>query len=62
MKDLIMVTAYCPNDEREYILRNLVTSLENHKDMFEVMIVSHTPIPLDIQKKVNYCLKIDYHD
>ena len=51
MKDLILITAYCPDDNRESILRNLVLSLEKYKDKFEVMIVSHTPIPLDIQKK-----------
>jgi hypothetical protein len=55
MKDLILVTAYCPDDRRENILRNLVTSLEKHKNMFEVMVVSHTPIPVDIQKKVEFC-------
>ena len=56
MKDLIMITAYCPDDTRENILRNLVTSLEKHKNIFDVMIVSHTPIPLDIQKKVDVSL------
>jgi len=56
MKDLIMITAYCPDDNRENILRNLVTSLEKHKNIFDVMITSHTPIPLDIQKKVDFSL------
>ena len=56
MKDLIMITAYCPDDTRETILRNLVTSLEKHKNIFDVMITSHTPIPLDIQKKVDVSL------
>lgn len=56
MKDLILITAYCPDNERENILRKLVTSLESHKDFFEIMVVSHTPIPLDIQTKVEYCL------
>jgi hypothetical protein len=55
MKDLILITAYCPDDYRENILRNLVLSLEKYKNDFEVMIVSHTPIPLDIQRKVEYC-------
>ena len=54
MKDLILITAYCPDDNRENILRNLVSSLEKYKDSFEVMIVSHTPIPIDIQKKVEF--------
>ena len=51
MKDLILITAYCPDDYREDILRNLIQSLEN--EPFDVMVISHTPIPLDIQKKVD---------
>jgi hypothetical protein len=56
MKDLILITAYCPDDDRETILRNLVTSLKEYKDNFDLMIVSHTPIPIDIQKKVDVCI------
>ena len=52
MKDLILITTYCPDDYRENILRDLVDSLQSSP--FDVMIVSHTPIPLDIQKKVNF--------
>jgi hypothetical protein len=55
MKDLILITSYCPDDHRENILRNLVYSLEKYKSNFEVMVVSHTPISLDIQKKVEFC-------
>ena len=55
MKDLILITAYCPDEYRENILRNLVNSFLKFKDTFDTLIVSHTPIPLDIQKKVNYC-------
>lgn len=55
MKDLILITAYCPDEYREGILRDLVISLNNFKNVFDILIVSHTPIPLDIQKKVNYC-------
>ena len=54
MKDLILITAYCPDDYRENLLRNLVAFLEDKP--FDVMIVSHTTIPLDIQKKVNIVL------
>jgi len=55
MKDLILITAYCPDEHRENILRNLVNSLLKFKDTFDTLIVSHTPIPFDIQNKVNYC-------
>ena len=52
IKDLILITTYCPDDYRENILRDLVDSLQSFP--FDVMVVSHTPIPLDIQKKVNF--------
>lgn len=55
MKDIILITAYCPDQTRENILRNLTNSLSNFRDIFDLLIVSHTPIPLDIQQKVNYC-------
>lgn len=56
MKDLILITAYCPDEHRENILRNLVNSLCVYKEKYDLLIVSHTLTPLDIQKKVNYCL------
>lgn len=56
MKDLILITAYCPDDRREAILRMLVDSLQKHQDKFDVMISSHTAVPVDIQKKVNISL------
>jgi hypothetical protein len=55
MKDLIFITAYCPDEKRENILRDLASSLQKFKDDFDIMVVSHTAIPLDIQKKVNFC-------
>jgi len=54
MKDLIIIGAYCPDEERENVLRDLVQSLSNHKEQFEVMVVSHTTLPVDIQKKVDF--------
>jgi hypothetical protein len=55
MKDLILITAYCPDDNRENILRDCVYSLSKFREKYDIMIVSHTPIPVDIQKQVNYC-------
>jgi len=55
-KDLILITAYCPDDRREAILRNLVDSLGKYGDLFDVMVSSHTPVPVDIQKKVEVSL------
>jgi hypothetical protein len=56
MKDLILVTAYCPDEVRENLLRNCINSLSKFSHKYDIMIVSHTPVPLDIQKKVNFCL------
>jgi hypothetical protein len=53
MKDLIQISAYCPDDYRENLLRNLVNSLSKYDHLFDLMVISHTPIPLDIQKKVD---------
>lgn len=55
MKDLILISCYCPDDYRENVLRDLVNSLYNFNEKYDTMIVSHTVIPTDIQKKVNYC-------
>jgi hypothetical protein len=55
MKDLILISAYCPDDYRENVLRDLVNSLTQFNDVYDIMIVSHTVVPTDIQKKVNYC-------
>lgn len=56
MKDLIMILAYTPDDYREDILRNLVKSLNKFNNTFDVMVVSHTPIAVDIQKKVDIAI------
>ena len=62
MKDIILVTAYCPDYPKEQKLRKLVTQLSKFKDTFDVMVVSHTPIPSDIQKNVNLCLFDDKNE
>ena len=56
MKDLILVTAYCPDNNRLEKVRVLINQLYNFKDEFDIMLVSHTPIPVDIQNKVNIYL------
>jgi hypothetical protein len=56
MKDLLLITSYCPDEVRENILRDLINSLTKFNEKYDIMIVSHTPIALDIQKKVNYFL------
>ena len=54
MKDLILISAYCNTKEKEEILRNLVTQINTQSQNLDLMVVSHTPIPLDIQDKCNY--------
>ena len=56
MKDLLLITSYCPDEIRENILRELINSLSKFNEKYDIMIVSHTPIPVDIQNKVNYFL------
>ena len=56
MKDLILITAFCNTQEKENTLRNLVSQINKRKDFFDVLLVSHTPIPLDIQDKCDYSL------
>ena len=62
MKDLILITSYHPDNIRENILRELVYNLHSFKNEFDLAIVSHTPIPLDIQNKVNFALYDDKNE
>jgi hypothetical protein len=55
-KDLILVTAYCDTNEKTEVLRNLVNQIKSQESFFDLMVVSHTPIPQDISDKTNFCL------
>ena len=55
-KDIILITAYCPDSNKVDKLRTLINQLQVVKNKFDVMVVSHTTIPLDIQDKVDLCL------
>jgi len=52
MKDLIMITANCPTEEQELALDRCVDSVL--KCGFHIALISHTHIPIQIQKKCNY--------
>jgi hypothetical protein len=52
MKDLIMITANCPTEEQELALEKCVDSVL--KCGFHIALISHTHIPIHIQKKCNY--------
>jgi hypothetical protein len=51
-KDLFLITAYTPDDQRKDLLRNFVSSID--KEMFDVMVVSHSSIPEDVINNINY--------
>lgn len=53
VKDIILITTYCPTQEKEDILRNLVNKIYKIGG-FDIFIISHSPIPVDIQNKANF--------
>lgn len=54
MKDLILIGAHCPDDERENFLSRLVDQLQIVKQDFDILICSHLVVPEYITKKVDY--------
>ena len=54
MKDIVIITAFCDTKEKEDVLRNLIFDFESHRSFFDLMIVSHLPIPYDIVQKVDF--------
>jgi len=52
MKDLIFVTAYCPSEEQEIALEKCINSIL--KCGKHIALISHTHIPIHIQKKCQY--------
>jgi hypothetical protein len=54
MKELILIGAHCPDDDREELLWKLVNQLQKVRDNFDILICSHLIIPEYISKKVDY--------
>jgi hypothetical protein len=54
MKDLIIIGAYCPDDERKDLLNKCINSLQPCRDKYDILISSHTEIPTHILKNVDY--------
>jgi len=52
MKDLVVITAHCPTKEQEEALNKYVDSVL--KLGFHILLLSHSHIPIHIQKKCNY--------
>lgn len=53
-KELIIIGAHCPDDERLELLTNCVNSLQKLRENFDILICSHTHIPSNISSKVDY--------
>ena len=54
MKDLIVLSAYCPDEERLNILKTTLESLLRFKDRFDILLSTHSNLPDYITSKVNY--------
>jgi hypothetical protein len=52
MKNLIVITANCPTEEQENMLEKCLDSVINLGH--HILLISHTHIPIHIQKKCNY--------
>jgi len=52
MKELIVVTAHCPNEEQVVELEKCINSIINFGH--DIALISHTHIPIHIQKKCQY--------
>lgn len=52
MKNLILITAFCPDSKRQDILRKLVYNID--KNNFDILLTSHSLVPEDILNKVDY--------
>ena len=51
-KELFLITAYTPDNERGDLLRTLVNSVDRR--IYDIMIVSHSNVPNDLIDKVEY--------
>jgi hypothetical protein len=54
MKELILIGAHCPDDEREKLLNECIDALQRCRNEYDILICSHTEIPSYISKKVDY--------
>lgn len=52
MNDLILITAYCPTEIQEKMLEDCIDSVIGLG--YHILLISHTHVPIHIQKKCNY--------
>lgn len=55
-KDLILIMAHCPTEEKRKILLDLVSGLQPIRKDFDLMVVSHTPITFDVQERIDWAI------
>lgn len=53
-KSIILIGAYCPDEERQKLLFDLVMSLQKLRESFDILISSHTKVPDYILDKIDY--------
>ena len=54
MKSIIIISDYCPDDERKQLLENCINSLQPIRKDFDILISTHAYIPEYIGKKVDF--------
>ena len=54
MKELIVISAYCPTIEKKQILTNLLIHLQPIRNNYDLIIVSHSPIDILLSELVDY--------
>ena len=52
MENLVIITAHCPTEEQEKMLEKCIDSVLSPN--YHILLISHTHIPIHIQKKCNY--------
>ena len=54
MKDLITVFTYCPDNKRKKILQELLEQLKDIRNEYDILVVSHSPIPELCYDNIDY--------
>ena len=53
-KELIAVSSYCPTIEKKQTLLRLITKLQELRESFDILIVSHSPIDIILMEMVDF--------
>ena len=52
--NLVIITCHCNNEEKEKLLHKNIDEIKSHG--FDILVVSHLPISIEIQNKVEYTI------